>query len=271
LKAAPPSGLDVQAAWDPDAVRHGWPRGIENDALLARLWSRPVELTAAGARGRVLEIAAAEAMHACELARRGLACVVVEPSAALLERARAHMRDAGVHLELVRGIGEMLPLRDGAFDRVLCDSALDHFAGPELGVREMRRVLAPDGRLVLSFVNYAGLSARVSRLWYRLDRAVRTHDAARLRFWDSPVPHEHTFECTYRNMLALCGRYFALERAVGTTLLFGVPGWGAFLRRVPERAARLLLRNLERVARRVPAASDVVFTVWRRRDGADAC
>ena len=35
----------------------------------------------------------------------------------------------------------------------------------------MARVLAPTGRMVVSFVNYASLSTRVSRLWYRLDRA----------------------------------------------------------------------------------------------------
>jgi hypothetical protein len=75
------------------------------------------------------------------------------------------------------------------------------------------------------------------------------------------VPHEHTFECTYGNMLALCGQYLELERAVGSTMLFGVPGWGALLRRLPDRQARRLLRNLERVARRVPGLSDVVFTV----------
>lgn len=259
------SGLDIQVAWDPEAVRRGWPTGIENEALLARLWSRPAELTTEGATGRVLEVAAAEAVHACELARRGLACVVVEPSATLLARARKHMADYGVHLDLVRGIGETLPLRDGVFDRVLCDSALDHFAAPAAGLREMRRVLAPDGRLVLSFVNYAGLAARISRLCYRVDRAWRPHDAARLRFWDSPVPHEHTFECTYRNMLARCGQWFELERAIGTTLFFAMPGWGALLRRLPERHGRSLLRNLERIARRVPAASDVVFTVWRPR------
>ncbi len=264
------SDLDIQGAWDPDAVRRGWPTGIENEALLARLWSRPVELTAQGARGPVLEVAAAEALHACELARLGFACVVVEPSAALLQRARTHGARYGVHLDLVRGIGETLPLRDGVFDRVLCDSALDHFAAPELGLREMRRVLAPDGRLVLSFVNYAGLGARISRTWYRIDRACRPHAAARARFWDSPVPHEHTFECTYRNMLALCERWFELERAIGTTLLFGVPGWGALLRRLPAALARLLLRNTERVARRLPSTSDVVFTVWRPRRRASA-
>jgi ubiquinone/menaquinone biosynthesis C-methylase UbiE len=257
--------LEIQDAWNPDAVRRGWPSGLENEGLLRHLWSKPVALTARGAHGRVLEVAAAEALHACHLAEQGLECVVLEPSAALLARAREHMARLGVRLELVRGIGEGLPFPDGAFDRVLCDSALDHFAAPDLGVREMARVLAPDGRLVLSFVNYASLSARVSRLWYRIDRVRAPEAATTLRFWDSPVPHEHTFEGTYRNVLALCGQYLELDRVVGTSMLFGVPGWGALLRRLPERQARGLVLALDRVSRRVPGLADVLFTVWRHR------
>jgi len=161
----PPPELEIQDAWSPDAVRSGWPSGLENEGLLRHLWSKPVSLTARGATGRVLEVVAAEALHACHLAEQGLECVVLEPSAVLLARARDHMERLGVRLQLVRGIGEALPFPDGAFDRVLCDSALDHFAAPDLGVREMTRVLAPDGRLILSFVNYASLSARLSRLW----------------------------------------------------------------------------------------------------------
>ena len=257
--------LDIQDAWDPDAVRRGWPAGLENEGLLRHVWSKPVALTALGATGPVLEVAAAEALHSCHLAEQGLECVVLEPSAALLARARSHMARLGVRVQLVRGIGEALPFPDRTFDRVLCDSALDHFAAPDLGVREMARVLQPGGRLVLSFVNYASLSARLSRLWYRIDRVRAPEGAAALRFWDSPVPHEHTFEGTYRNMLALCGQYLELDRVVGTSMLFGVPGWGALLRRLPERRARGLVLTLDRVSRRVPGLADVLFTVWRHR------
>lgn len=48
------------------------------------------------------------------------------------------------------------------------------------------------------------------------------------------MPHEHTFECTYRNVVALCGQYLELDRVAGTSLLFAAPAWGRFLRRLPE-------------------------------------
>ena len=90
-----------------------------------------------------------------------------------------------------------------------------------------------------------------------------------MRFWDSPVPHEHVFESTYRNILALCGQYLELERVVGVSLLHGVPGWGSFLDRLPPRIADRVIRNLHRAARRVPGLSDMVFAVWRPRRETD--
>ena len=45
---------------------------------------------------------------------------------------------------------ESLPLPDGAFDVVLCQLSLQFVADRLRGLREMRRVLAPGGRLVLN-------------------------------------------------------------------------------------------------------------------------
>jgi ubiquinone/menaquinone biosynthesis C-methylase UbiE len=264
-----PLDLELQTTWDPDPLRRAWPQSRDGRAFFERIAQLPRELTAPGASGPVLEVAAAEGLHACRLAEEGLDCVIVEPATELLARAREHAARRGVRLHLVRGIAEALPFPDATFDRVLCDSALDHFAAPDQGLREMARGLAPTGRMVVSFVNYASLSTRVSRLWYRLDRARLPESAARLRFWDSPVPHEHAFESTYRNILALCGQYLELERVVGVSLLHGVPGWGAFLDRLPAGMADRVTRNLHRAARRVPGLADMVFTVWRPRQPAD--
>jgi SAM-dependent methyltransferase len=46
--------------------------------------------------------------------------------------------------------GEALPFAGGSFDRVLCGLGLMFFPDDRLALREMRRVLAPDGMLALS-------------------------------------------------------------------------------------------------------------------------
>lgn len=104
-----PLDLDVQDSWEPDHVRLRWPVGIATDALTKHLWSLPIELTATGASGRVLEVAAAEAVHSCHVAARGFSCTVVEPSPRLIAKARQEMAGLGVHVDLVRAIGEGLP------------------------------------------------------------------------------------------------------------------------------------------------------------------
>ena len=157
----------------------------------------------------------------------------------MLARAREHMARHGVHLHLVRGIAEALPYPDRHFDRVLIDSAMDHLAAPEAGLREMVRVLKPDGRFVVSFVNYGSLAVRLSRRVYALERRLSPAARAAKRFWDSPVPVEHTFECTYRNIGRLCGQYLELERVLGISMLWGTPGWARVLERLGrDRAVR---------------------------------
>jgi SAM-dependent methyltransferase len=50
----------------------------------------------------------------------------------------------------VRGQVESLPLPDASYDLVLCLQVLEHAEDPAKGVRELRRVLAPGGRVLAS-------------------------------------------------------------------------------------------------------------------------
>ncbi|HTD58417.1 MAG TPA: class I SAM-dependent methyltransferase, partial [Solirubrobacteraceae bacterium] len=189
--------MELQLDWDIDRLKSGWVAGPDTAFITERLSTVPADVTAAGEPRRVLEVAAAEAVHSCKLNRRGVESFVVEPSPVMLERARERMVEYGAKLALVRGVAETLPFRDHTFDRVLLDSAIDHLGNPELGIREMARVLRPDGRLVISFVNYESFSARFSRTLYGIARRLRVAAPRRNWFWDSPVPLEHTFECTF--------------------------------------------------------------------------
>ena len=50
----------------------------------------------------------------------------------------------------LHGAVEDLPVEDASFDLVLCTQVLEHCDDPERAVRELRRVLAPGGRLLAS-------------------------------------------------------------------------------------------------------------------------
>jgi ubiquinone/menaquinone biosynthesis C-methylase UbiE len=257
--------LELQLDWDQSKLEAGWVSGPDTAFVMERLADVPVDVTAAGRPARVLEVAAAEAVHACKLSLRGIETVVVEPSTVMLARARERMVACGAHLTLIRGVAETLPFPDQTFDRVLIDSAIDHLAEPELSIREMTRVLKPDGRLVISFVNYQSLSTRISRLLYRGARRVGFTSRSQVLFWDTPVPIEHTFECTYDVLQQMCRPYLELDQVHGVSLGWMTPGWASLLQRLPRARGRALLQRLDAFARRRPRLADFVVSSWRPR------
>lgn len=50
----------------------------------------------------------------------------------------------------LQGAVENLPVPDGSFDVVICNQVLEHCADPAQAVRELRRVVAPGGRVLAS-------------------------------------------------------------------------------------------------------------------------
>jgi len=71
--------------------------------------------------------------------------VVLEPN----PRNVAHGRDRRPHIRFEVGHAERLPFPDASFDVVLSLASFHHFADPDRALREIRRVLAAEGRLVV--------------------------------------------------------------------------------------------------------------------------
>jgi ubiquinone/menaquinone biosynthesis C-methylase UbiE len=257
------AGLELQLDWDYSKLHGRWPMGRDNDYIMERLKDVPVEATVAGAAGPILEVAAAEAILSCKINRCGFETVVLEPSPVMLEQARHRAAEYGASLTFIRGVAETLPFQNATFDRVLCDSAIDHVADPQRSIAEMTRVLRPDGRLIIGVVNYGSLSVRLSRQIYRLLRAVGYASADEHLFWDTPVPIEHTFECTYPILQQLCAPYLDLQRAYGVSLGWMTPGWGTLLGTLSPNGAARVLRKLDQYARDHPRHADYVLSVWR--------
>lgn len=62
----------------------------------------------------------------------------------------------------VQADAQRLPFRSGSFDAVVCTEAFHWFPDPDAALAELRRVLVPDGRVVVGSVNLR--TAPVSRL-----------------------------------------------------------------------------------------------------------
>jgi ubiquinone/menaquinone biosynthesis C-methylase UbiE len=86
----------------------------------------------------------------------------IEPSAAMVERARRKAARARLDVDVRTGVAQDLPYHDGSFDAVLCTLTLHqlHHDAWRPVLREMHRVLRPGGRLLLVDITAGDGNAR---------------------------------------------------------------------------------------------------------------
>lgn len=80
--------------------------------------------------------------------------------------------NAEIAADLNRGV----PVEDGAVDRVIAEHVLEHLENPSFVLREIRRVLRPEGKLVIEVPNVGWLPVRL----------YVTQDLH--RFWEHKIP-----------------------------------------------------------------------------------
>lgn len=99
---------------------------------------------------RVLDVASGTGETARTLAHH-FGCEVVGVDLSELNTARARAQTPeGARVTFSVGDAEQLPFEDGTFDVVFCECALCTFPNMGSALSEMRRVLAPRGRLAMS-------------------------------------------------------------------------------------------------------------------------
>jgi len=96
---------------------------------------------------RVLDLGCGAGRFVAALRDAGADAVGVELAEAALQRARANA--SGADLRLVEGDGS-LPLEHASVDFVWCSEVLEHVADTEHLLLEVRRVLRPGGRLLVT-------------------------------------------------------------------------------------------------------------------------
>lgn len=116
-----------------------------------RRWRRQATRLASPRAAQALDVATGTGDLAVELARAGAKTVVgVDFSPRMLEAARRKVAAAnlGARVQLVEADALALPFGDGTFDCVASAFLLRNLTDLRAGLREMRRVLRPGGRVV---------------------------------------------------------------------------------------------------------------------------
>jgi ubiquinone/menaquinone biosynthesis C-methylase UbiE len=119
----------------------------------------------AAAHGRVLEIGVGSGLNFPLYGKQVELVYGIDPSPRLLSIARRRAAASGIAVELVLGSATAIPLADNAIDTIVMTWTLCSIPDPQAALREMRRVLKPDGNLC--FVEH-GLSPEPSvERWQR--------------------------------------------------------------------------------------------------------
>jgi ubiquinone/menaquinone biosynthesis C-methylase UbiE len=100
------------------------------------------------ARGRVLEVGIGTGLNLPHYPA-SVDLVGIDISGRMLERARRRAQGLGLRVRLEQADVEALPFADGSFDTVVASCVFCSVADPIQGLREVRRVLKPDGEVLL--------------------------------------------------------------------------------------------------------------------------
>jgi SAM-dependent methyltransferase len=145
--SAPPA--DPAVANDYDSFAGAYSAETEAN-LINGYYARPAILTLAGdvAGRRILDAGCGSGPLFAALRDRGAIVTGIDASAGMLELARRRLGD-GADLR-VADLGSPLPFPDGTFDDVIASLVLHYLEDWRPALAELRRVLKPGGRLIVS-------------------------------------------------------------------------------------------------------------------------
>lgn len=153
---------DAAAGWERRIRRLGHParcRALMQRVLAGLPAEGPVRALDCGTGTGAMALALAEA------ARVPVAVDAVDLSRAMLARAGARLRQAGVAAALQLADAEALPYPDGTFDLTMAGHIVEHLAHPDRAVAEMVRVTRPGGLVLVLATGRSPFGLFVHLLW----------------------------------------------------------------------------------------------------------
>ena len=102
-----------------------------------------------------LDVASGGGELSLKIAEKGCEVYGIDISEVAINSAKRLAEREKMACEFEVGSAEDLPYSDGYFDKVVCSSSLEHFKDDIKALKEMNRVLKPNGRVVLTTDSFA--------------------------------------------------------------------------------------------------------------------
>ena len=144
--------------------------GAYEGGLTAR-WRDPLQRASLEAleldgSDRLLDVACGTGWASRTAAEKGASVMGIDLSSEMIRQAsRLVAGHGGVRFALADA--EDLPFADASFTALLCTNAFHHYPHPDRVVREMTRVMAPGGRLVIGDASADEAAARIADVFLR--------------------------------------------------------------------------------------------------------
>jgi SAM-dependent methyltransferase len=124
---------------------------LDNVPLLSLYAKDAIALAQLPPDARVLDVAAGPGTLSLLAAREARSVVAIDFAEAMTEECRRRAAEEGlINVEVMVGDGQALPFEDESFDAAFLMFGLMFFPDRAAGLRELRRVLKPGGRAVVS-------------------------------------------------------------------------------------------------------------------------
>jgi ubiquinone/menaquinone biosynthesis C-methylase UbiE len=98
---------------------------------------------------QVLDVGCGNGYVTCQFAEAGANVVAIDLTERAVELTQVRLAQLGLTAEVIRADAEALPFGDETFDTVVSFGVIHHTPDTEKAVKELHRVLKPDGRLRL--------------------------------------------------------------------------------------------------------------------------
>jgi ubiquinone/menaquinone biosynthesis C-methylase UbiE len=138
-----------------DAVQKQFAKTVEAFSKFAvrdtpEVLAEKVEFSKPQATDLALDVACGPGALVLALAPRVRFARGIDLTEEMLRQAREFQRERQIlNAGFDRGEAEQLPYRDATFDLIACQCSLHHMPKPELALKEMARIMKPEGRLMV--------------------------------------------------------------------------------------------------------------------------